>query len=141
MKKQFGFKVIWLLAAALLLLAVGCGADNSVEDPSQPDEVIQSVESAYIVGQWEVNDGRFGHRLFDFQEDGRLLLEDMDSGETIEMSYVFVEANTLIMSGYEEFNGSATVAFFDDKMDFTITFDGEIFAELYVFTRISQPTS
>lgn len=141
MKKQFGFKVIWLLAAMLLLLAVGCGADNSVADPSQPDEVIESVESAYIVGQWQVNDGRFGHKQFDFQEDGRLLIEDVDSGETIEMSYVFVEANTLFMSGYDEFNGSATVAFFDDKMDFTITFDGEIFAELYVFTRVSPPTS
>lgn len=135
MKKLLRLNVIWLMAV-LLLWAVGCGAGESVDDPAQPDEVVQSEESAYIVGQWEVNDGRFGHKLFDFQEDGRLLIEDVASGDITEMSYLFVAETSLVLSGYEPFNGAATVAFFADKMDFTITFDGDIFAELYVFTRV-----
>ena len=56
------------------------------------------------------------------------------------MRYVFVEATSLILSGYDDFNGAATVAFFDDKMDLTITFEGDIFAELYVFTRLPEAT-
>ncbi|MBK8900464.1 MAG: hypothetical protein IPM53_04715 [Anaerolineaceae bacterium] len=136
MRKVVRFKLIWLLAAATLLLAVSCGAESDVPDPTQPEVAVESVEAAYIVGRWEVNDGRFGHKIFDFQEDGRLLLEDVDSAETIEMTYTFVGENSLVLSGHDEFNGSATANFYEDKMDLTVNFDGTIYGELYEFTRV-----
>ncbi|MBK7897424.1 MAG: hypothetical protein WAS33_24675 [Candidatus Promineifilaceae bacterium] len=137
MRKLFRFNLslfLWLL----LFVAVGCGRGSDAPDPTQPEQEVVSAESAYIIGRWEVNDGRFGHKIFDFQEDGRLLIEDVESPETIEMSYLFVAETSLVLSGYDEFNGAATVAFFADKMDFTITFDGSIFAELYEFTRLPE---
>lgn len=142
MNKVMRFSWFRLLAAAMLLLAVGCGtgSDNTT-DPTQAQVSVESEESAYIVGRWEVNDGRFGHKIFDFQADGRLLLEDVDSGETIEMSYLFVGENTLDLTGYDAFNGSATVNFYEDKMDLTVNFDGTIFGELYVFTRVPDATN
>lgn len=93
------------------------------------------------MGRWEVNDGRFGHKIFDFQADGRLLLEDVDSGETTEMRYTFVGDNSLVLSGNEQFNGSATAKFYEDKMDLTVNFEGTIFGELYVFTRVAEPAN
>lgn len=140
MKNLFRSNLNLLFMVLLLLAAVGCGAGSDVPDPSQPEAVVESAESEYILGQWEVNDGRFGHKIFGFQEDGRLLVEDVESSDIIEMSYLFVAETSLVLSGYEEFNGAATVAFYEDKMDFTITFDGNIFAELYVFTRIVAAT-
>ncbi|MEZ4594662.1 MAG: hypothetical protein R3D55_26480 [Chloroflexota bacterium] len=136
MRKLFRFYLYLLLL--LLFGAVGCASDRDAPDPTQPEPVVESEESTYIIGRWEVNDGRFGHKIFDFQEDGRLLIEDVEGGETIEMSYRFVAETSLVLSGYDEFNGAATVAFFADKMDLTITFDGSIFAELYEFTRLSE---
>lgn len=138
MRKLLCFNWKWLLVMFLLLAVVGCGAENEAPDLTASEPVEGSVESAYILGRWEVNNGRFGHKIFDFQEDGRLLIEDVETGEMIEMQYLFVAETSLILSGYEDFDGAATVAFFDEKMDFTITFDGNIFAELYVFTRVSQ---
>jgi hypothetical protein len=140
MNNVMRFSWFWLLAAAMLLLVVSCGSEGA-EDPTQAQASVESEESAYIVGRWEVNDGRFGHKIFDFQEDGRLLLEDVESGETIEMRYQFVGENTLDLTGYDEFNGSATAKFYEDKMDFTVNFDGTIFGELYVFTRVAEPTN
>ena len=70
-----------------------------------------------------------------------MLIEDVESGDMIEMSYLFAAETSLVLSGYEDFNGAATVAFYEDKMDFTITFDGNIFAELYVFTRVPEANS
>ncbi len=142
MNKVMRFSWFWLLAAAMLLLAVGCGtgSDNTT-DPTQAQASVESEESAYIVGQWEVNDGRFGHKIFDFQADGRLLLADVDSGETTEMRYTFVGDNSLVLSGNEQFNGSATAKFYEDKMDLTVNFEGTIFGELYVFTRVAEPVN
>lgn len=141
MKNLFRFNLIWLLSTLLLLLGVGCGAGSDGPDPTQPEAAVESEESEYIVGRWEVNNGRFGHKIFDFQADGRLLIEDVNGGNAIEMSYLFVAETSLVLSGYDEFNGAATVAFFADKMDLTITFDGNIFAELYEFTRVSEASN
>ncbi|MCC6607606.1 MAG: hypothetical protein IT327_30650 [Anaerolineae bacterium] len=140
MNNVMRFSWFWLLAAAMLLLVVSCGSEGA-EDPTQAQASVVSEESAYIVGRWEVNDGRFGHKIFDFQEDGRLLLEDVESGETTEMRYTFVGDNSLVLSGNEQFNGSATAKFYEDKMDFTVNFDGTIFGELYVFTRVDQSSN
>jgi len=140
MNKVMRFSWFGLLAAAMLLLVVGCGSEG-VEDPTQAQVSVESEESAYIVGRWEVNDGRFGHKIFDFQADGRLLLEDVDSGETTEMRYTFVGDNSLVLSGNEQFNGSATAKFYEDKMDLTVNFEGTIFGELYVFTRVAEPAN
>lgn len=144
MKKLFHWVLAWLLlATGLLLIAVGCGGEGDSDKTTPIPQVTatRTEEELYIIGQWEVNDGRFGHKIFDFQEDGRLLLEDVDSSETIEMRYEFVEQNTLILSGYDEYNGSATVQFYGDKFDLTISFEGTIFGELYVFTRIDESTN
>lgn len=140
MNNVMRFSWFWLLAAAMLLLVVSCGSEGA-EDPTQAQASVVSEESAYIVGQWEVNDGRFGHKIVDFQEDGRLLLEDVESGEIIEMRYLFVGENTLDLTGYDELNGSASVNFYEDKMDLTVNFDGTIFGELYVFTRVDQSSN
>lgn len=137
-------QVIWffgMLAVIGLLLLVGCGADGSATIPDQQAVAVESVESAYIVGKWAVNDGRFGHKIFDFQADGRLRIEDVETGEIIEMDYLFVEDSTLTLTGYEDFNGSATASFYEDKMDLTINFDGTIFAELYVFMRLDEASN
>jgi hypothetical protein len=141
MKKGLTVYLVCLLAVILLFVAVGCGAEGNAPDPTQPEVAVDSVESAYIKGQWEVNDGRFGHQFFDFGEDGRLLIEDADTGEVIEMNYLFVGENSFVLSGYEAFNGSATVNFFEDKMDLTITFEGNIFGELYLFSRVEDPSN
>jgi hypothetical protein len=139
MKKAFVFLGVWLLAVGLMGVGVGCGADGRVADPTQPEVAIESAESAYILGKWAVNEGHFGNKIFDFQANGRLLVEDGDSGEISEMTYLFVGENSLVLSGNEAFNGSATVNFFEDKMDLTITFEGNIFGELYLFTRVAGP--
>ncbi|WP_420643397.1 hypothetical protein [Candidatus Leptofilum sp.] len=140
MRKLFGVNLIWVVVV-FMFLAIGCGASAEAPDLTQPEAGVASEESAYIVGRWEVNDGRFGHKIFDFQADGRLLIEDVETGEIIEMRYLFVEDTSVILSGYDEFSGSATVAFFADKMDLTITFDGNIFAELYEFSRVPEASS
>lgn len=140
MKRLLCINQLWLLILLLLFVGVGCGSGNDTTDPTQQDIAVESEESDYILGQWEVNNGRFGHKIFNFQADGRLLIEDIENASVIEMRYVFVEATSLILSGYDDFNGAATVAFFDDKMDLTITFEGDIFAELYVFTRLPEAT-
>ena len=119
-----------------LLFFVGCGTAVSDPDPAATAE--PSEEAQYIIGKWEVNDGRFGHKIFDFQEDGRLLIEDVATGENIEMRYLFATENSFTLSGYEPFNGAATINFFEDKMDLTITFEGDIFGELYTFTRLGD---
>ena len=129
-----------LFLAGYLLLAllffVGCG--NSVSAPASGAIAEPSEEAQYILGKWTVNNGRFGHKIFDFQEDGRVLIEDVESGETIEMTYLFATENSFTLSGFEDFNGAATVNFFEDKMDVTITFEGNIFGELYTFTRLDD---
>ena len=143
MKKVFGFYLIWLLlAGSLLLVGSGCaaGADGDVVDSIQQEVTVDSEEAQYILGKWSVDDGRFGNKIFDFGADGRLQLEDAASGEMSEMAYQFVGENSLILSGDEAFNGAATVNFFEDKMDMTITFEGNIFGELYLFTRVAEPS-
>ncbi len=129
------FNLIWMLVLLLFFVGVGCGAGNEAPAPTQQEAAEEPLESDYILGKWEVNDGRFGHKIFDFQENGRLLIEDVETGELIEMSYVFVEQNTILLSGYDEFNGSAVLKFYEDKLDLMINFEGTIFGELYVFTR------
>ena len=62
MKNLFRSHFILLFIALLLLVGTGCGAGSDAPDPSQPEAVVESAESAYIVGQWEVNNGRFGHK-------------------------------------------------------------------------------
>ena len=141
MKKWFHLRLAGLFwATGLLLLTVGCGGEGASGDTTPVPQVTATPteEELYIIGKWEVNDGRFGHKIFDFQEDGRLLLEDVDSGEMIEMRYEFVEQNTIILSGNEAYNGSATIQFYGDKFDLTISFEGTIFGELYVFTRVDE---
>ena len=141
MKKLFHLRLVGLfLAVGLLVLVVGCGGAGATGDTTPVPQVTATPteEELYIIGKWEVNDGRFGHKIFDFQEDGRLLLEDVDSGEMIEMRYEFVEQNTIILSGNEAYNGSATIQFYGDKFDLTISFEGTIFGELYVFTRVDE---
>ncbi len=141
MKKSFRFYLVvfWLILLTTFLL-VGCGsaADGGDADATEQNVVEVPTEAQYILGQWRVNQGRFGQKIFDFQEDGRLLIEDVETGEMIEMSYVFVEQNTILLSGYEEFNGSATLGFYENKLDLTINFEGTIFGELYVFTRVED---
>ncbi len=141
MKKSFRFYLvlIWLSLLAILLF-VGCGsaADSEAATPAQQSVAEVPTEAQYLLGQWRVNQGRFGHKIFDFQEDGRLLIEDVETAEVIEMSYVFVAQNTVLLSGYEEFNGSATINFYENKLDLTINFEGTIFGELYVFTRVED---
>lgn len=129
--------LFWLSLLAMLLL-VGCGAgvDGGGTDPTQQNAAEASEEAPYLLGKWRVNQGRFSHKIFDFQEDGRLLIEDVDNGQTIDMTYAFVSDNTVVLSGYDEFNGAATINFYDNKLDLTINFDGTIFGELYVFTRV-----
>lgn len=142
MKGLFRFKFMLMLASALFIfLGVGCGAGSEAPDPTEPEVAVVSEEAEYILGKWEVDNGRLGHKIFDFQEDGRLQIEDMTSGEMIEISYLFVTETAFVMSGDEEIDGAATVAFYADKMDMTITFDGDIFAELYVFTRVSDASN
>ncbi|GJM41357.1 MAG: hypothetical protein DHS20C20_16390 [Ardenticatenaceae bacterium] len=142
MKSLLRFYLMMLLASTFVLfLGAGCGAGSELDDPTEPEGVVESEESAYILGKWEVNDGRLGNKIFDFQEDGRLQIEDVASGEMIEMTYLFVAETSMILSGEEEINGAATVAFFENKMDVTITFDGDIFAELYVFTRVPEASN
>ena len=144
MKKLFHLRLVGLfLAVGLLVLVVGCGGAGATGDTTPVPQVTATPteEELYIIGKWEVNDGRFGHKIFDFQEDGRLLLEDVDSGEMIEMRYEFVEQNTIILSGNEAYNGSATIQFYGDKFDLTISFEGTIFGELYVFTRVDEATN
>ena len=141
MKKLFHLRLAGLfLAAGVLVLTIGCGGAGATGDTTPVPQVTATPteEELYIIGKWEVNDGRFGHKIFDFQEDGRLLLEDVDSGEMIEMRYEFVEQNTIILSGNEAYNGSATIQFYGDKFDLTISFEGTIFGELYVFTRVDE---
>ena len=144
MKKLFHLRLAGLfLAVGMLVLTVGCGGAGEPGDTTPIPQVTATPteEELYIIGKWEVNDGRFGHKIFDFQEDGRLLLEDVDSGEMIEMRYEFVEQNTIILSGNEAYNGSATIQFYGDKFDLTISFEGTIFGELYVFTRVDDATN
>jgi len=133
--------LFWL---PLLMMAflVGCGsvADGVATTPTPQSAAGVSEEAQYLLGRWRVNEGRFGDKIFDFQEDGRLLIEDVATSEVIEMSYVFVEQNTIMLSGYDEFNGSATILFYEDKLDMTINFEGNIFGELYVFTRVEEPS-
>ncbi|WP_420630663.1 hypothetical protein [Candidatus Leptofilum sp.] len=138
MKNLFRFNLIWLPILLVLFTGVGCGAGSNAPDPTQPETAVESEESEYILGKWEVNDGIFGHKIFDFQADGRLQIDDVETGEIIEMRYQFVTDTSLLLTGYDEFSGSATIAFFADKMDLTITLDGNIFAELYVFTRVPE---
>jgi hypothetical protein len=127
---------------ALFLLAlffmVGCGstAGGGETVPTQQQVVVDSPEAQYLLGKWIVNQGRFGHKIFDFQADGRLSIEDVDTDQTINMSYVFVGENSIALSGYEEFDGAATVNFYENKLDFTINFNGTIYGELYSFTRV-----
>lgn len=134
MKKGFRFYAVLGLFGVLVL--AGCGAGSEVAPPAAV--AVDSAEAQHLLGRWEVNQGRFGHKIFGFMEDGRLLIEDVAGGETIEMTYQFVGENTLVISGYDEFNGSATVNFYENKLDFTINFDGTIFGELYSFTRVEE---
>jgi len=143
MKKLFRlYFILFWLSLLITLLFVGCGSTVGDEGPGPvpQTEAELSEEAQYLLGQWRVDEGRFGHKIFDFQEDGRLLIEDVETGELIEMSYVFVEQNTVILSGYKEFSGSATINFYENKLDLTINFDGTIFGELYVFTRVEEPS-
>jgi len=141
MQKSFRFYLVlfWLVLLTTLLL-VGCGSadDEGDTEPAAQNEGEVSEEAQYLLGKWRVNEGQFGHKIFDFQEDGRLLIEDVETGEVFEMSYVFVAQNTVLLSGYEEFNGSATINFYENKLDLTINFEGTIFGELYVFTRVED---
>lgn len=140
MKKIFFYVVRLLLVLLAMGLVVGCGsaADNGATDPIQGNAGADSPEAQYLIGKWSVNQGRFGNKVFDFQEDGRLQIEDGDTGQMIEMDYLFVAENTLVLSGYEDFDGTATVNFYENKLDFTITFAGNIFGELYSFTRVDD---
>ena len=133
MKKRVRLQVMLLLLIAGVF--IGACSSGSEANSSPPATATKSEEEEYLIGRWQVDDGRFGHKIFDFQEDGRLLIEDVDSGEMIEMSYVFVGENSLVLSGYDAFNGSATVNFYENKLDMTVNFEGTIFGELYVFTR------
>ncbi|MCA9943644.1 MAG: hypothetical protein KC449_09200 [Anaerolineales bacterium] len=133
MKKRVRLQVMLLLLIAGVF--IGACSSGSEANSSPPATATKSEEEEYLIGRWQVNDGRFGHKIFDFHEDGRLLIEDVDSGEMIEMSYVFVGENSLVLSGYDAFNGSATVNFYENKLDMTVNFEGTIFGELYVFTR------
>jgi hypothetical protein len=138
MKRTFHFQAARLLLFLLaLVFVVGCG---SVEDGSGTDSTEQTIETElseaqYLIGKWRVNEGRFGHKIFAFQADGRLMIEDVDTGQIIEMSYVFTGDNSITLSGYEEFDGAATLKFYENKLDFTINFAGTIFGEMYDFTR------
>ena len=133
MKKRVRLQVMLLLLIAGVF--IGACSSGSEANSSPPATATKSEEEEYLIGRWQVDDGRFGHKIFDFHEDGRLLIEDVDSGEMIEMSYVFVGENSLVLSGYDAFNGSATVNFYENKLDMTVNFEGTIFGELYVFTR------
>ena len=133
MKKRVRLQVMLLLLIAGVF--IGACSSGSEANSSPPATATKSEEEEYLIGRWQVDDGRFGHKIFDFREDGRLLIEDVDSGEMIEMSYVFVGENSLVLSGYDAFNGSATVNFYENKLDMTVNFEGTIFGELYVFTR------
>ena len=133
MKKRVRLQVMLLLLIAGVF--IGACSSGSEANSSPPATATKSEEEEYLIGRWQVDDGRFGHKIFDFHEDGRLLIEDVDSGEMIEMSYVFVAENSLVLSGYDAFNGSATVNFYENKLDMTVNFEGTIFGELYVFTR------
>ncbi len=136
---RFLMNLFWLLLLTMTLLA-GCGsaADDAATTSTPQNAADVSEEAQYLLGKWRVNQGRFGHKIFDFQEDGRLLIEDGDTGDVIEMSYVFVGQNTVLLSGYEAFNGSATINFYENKLDLTINFEDTIFGELYVFTRVEE---
>ena len=133
MKKRVRLQVMLLLLIAGVF--IGACSSGGEANSSPPATATKSEEEEYLIGRWQVDDGRFGHKIFDFREDGRLLIEDVDSGEMIEMSYVFVGENSLVLSGYDAFNGSATVNFYENKLDMTVNFEGTIFGELYVFTR------
>lgn len=137
MKSSFRLYVMGLLFLLAMSVVVGCGStpDGGAPDATQQNVEVDSAEAQYLIGKWSVNDGRFGHKIFDFQENGRLMIEDVDTGQTIEMSYVFVGENSITISGYEEFSGAATLKFYENKLDFTINFDGTIYGEMYVFTR------
>ena len=123
--------------------AVGCGslASDGGTDLGQQNLAIDSPEVQYLVGKWIVNQGRFGHKIFDFQADGRLLIEDVDTEQTFKMSYAFVGENSIVISGYEEFDGAATLNFYENKLDFTINFEGSIYGELYSFTRVDESST
>lgn len=143
MGKSFrSYTYLFWLPLLMMAFLVGCGstADGAATTPAPQSAADISEEAQYLLGRWQVNQGRFGYKNFDFQEDGRLLIEDVETGEVIEMSYVFVEQNIVMLSGYDEFNGSATILFYEDKLDFTINFEGNIFGELYVLTRLEEPS-
>ena len=141
MKRLFRICVFRLVLFMLaLIFVVGCGseAEGGETGLAQQTIAVDSPEAQYLLGKWIVNDGRFGHKIFDFQEDGRLLIEDVETEQLIEMTYVFVGENSVVLSGYEEFSGAATLNFYEDKLDFTINFEGTIFGELYSFTRVDE---
>ena len=138
MKKRVCLQIMNLLLLLIASAFVGACGSGGEANPAPQATAAKSEEAEYLVGQWQVNDGRFGHKIFDFQEDGRLLIEDVDDGQTIDMSYAFVGDNTLILFGYDAFNGSATINFYENKLDMTINFEGTIFGELYVFTRVDD---
>lgn len=142
MIKTFRLYAVWplLLFIFLQFFAAGCG-EVAVEPGSGSTPVAvgeRSPEEQFLVGKWAVNQGRFGDKIFDFQTDGRLLIEDAVSDEMLEMAYVFVAENTIALSGYDEFDGAATINFYENKMDFTVNFAGNIYGERYTFTRVAE---
>ncbi len=139
MKKTSRFYLVWLWVLFVSVLFVaGCTPtlSESLPLPTLPPLAERSPEEQALVGQWRVNEGRFGNKIFDFKEDGRLLIEDVDSAQTSEMAYLFTEEDAIVLYGDEAFNGSATLKFYENKLDLTVRFDRTIYGELYVFTRV-----
>jgi hypothetical protein len=133
---------MWGLFVLLLFMA-GCGAEAVEPAPraTLPPLAERGAEEQALVGQWRVNQGEFGNKVFDFGSDGRLLITDADSGEIVEMTYLFMDHDFIALSGYDPFNGAATLKFYEDKLDFTIKFSGAIYSELYIFTRLAPATN
>lgn len=132
-----------LILLFVMTLATSCTVAGDDDAPATPPpNGVNSPQAQSLLGRWAVNHERFGNAIFEFRDDGTLTIENVDTGQVRNMAYVFVDDDTIALTGDREFAGTAKIEVSGNKMAFVITFTGNVFGEIYPsFTRVEGETA